>query len=77
MLPLTFDRIEIKRCGWSQCVCLTETHRLIGNMTYLGHHVTLRDLDLRSHFDLGLSMSTCIYFDASNKKNAMASELFR
>ena len=49
--PLTFDRIEIERCGWFQCVSLAETHRLICIMTYLGHDVTSSDLDLRSNFD--------------------------
>ena len=39
-LPLTFDRIEIERWGWSQCVSLAQTHRLICNMTYLARHVT-------------------------------------
>ena len=57
-LPITFDRIEIERCGWSQCVPLAETHRLICNMTYLGHEVTSSDLDLRSNFDLDFSRST-------------------
>ena len=51
-LPLTFDRIEIEQCAWPQCVSLAETHRLICNMTYLGHDVTTSDLDLRSNFDL-------------------------
>ena len=37
-LPLTFDRTEIERRGWSQCVSLTQTHRLICNMTYLAWH---------------------------------------
>ena len=50
--PLTFDRIEIEQCGWSQCISLAGTHRLICNMTYLGQDVTSSDLDLRSNFDL-------------------------
>ena len=57
-LPVTFDRIEMERCGWSQCVPLAETHRLICSMTYLGHDVTSSDLDLRSNFDLDFSRST-------------------
>ena len=67
-LPLTFDRIEIELCDWSQCVSLAEMHRLICNMTYLGHDVTSSDLDLRSNFDLDFPRSTCIYFDASRRE---------
>ena len=57
-LPITSDRIEIEQCGWSQCVPLAETHRLICNKTYLGYDVTSSDLDLRSNFDLDFSRST-------------------
>ena len=57
-LPLTFDRIEIEQCGWSQLVSLAETHRLICNMTYLGQDMTASDLDLRSNFDLDFLRST-------------------
>ena len=34
------------------------------NLTYLGHRVTLPWLDLRSNFDLDLSMSNYTWFDA-------------
>ena len=44
VFPLTVDRIEIKRWGWSQCVSLAQTHRLICNMTYLARHVISHDL---------------------------------
>ena len=53
-LPLTFDRMEIERWGWFQCISLARTHRLICNMTYLAWHVTSRDLDLRSNFNIDL-----------------------
>ena len=33
-------------------------------MTYLAHHMTSRDLGLRSNSDIDLLMSTCTYFDA-------------
>ena len=66
-LPITFDRREIKDWGWSQCVSLAKTHHLICKMTYLGHHVTSRDLELRSHLDITFYRSTFIYFDASRR----------
>ena len=65
VLPLFFDRIEIERWGWSQCVSLAQTHRMICSMTYLARHVTSRDLDLRSNSDIDLLRSKCTYFDAS------------
>ena len=43
-LRLTFVRIEIEHWGWSQCVSLGWTDRLICNMTFLAHHVTLPDV---------------------------------
>ena len=58
VLPLTFDRIDIQHCGWSQCVSLAGTHRLICNMTYLSHDVTSSDLDLRSNLDLDFPRPT-------------------
>ena len=64
-LPITFDRIEIERWGWSEYVSLAHTHRVISNMTYLVRHVTSRDLDLRSDSDIDLLRSNCTYFDAS------------
>ena len=40
LLPLTFDRIEIEHWGWSQCVSLAQTHRLICNLTFLTSDLT-------------------------------------
>ena len=67
-LPLSFDRIEIERWGWSQCVSLAQTTRLIFNMIYLTSHVTSRDLDLRSNSDIPLLRSICAYFDAARRE---------
>ena len=74
-LPLTFDRIEIEQWGWSQCVSLAQTHRLICNMTYLFRHVTSRHLDLRSNSDIGLLRSLCIYFDVSRRVEHNAAKI--
>ena len=40
-LAITSDRCKIQRCAWCHCVRLTQTHRLICNMTSSGHFVTL------------------------------------
>ena len=37
-------------------------------MTHSGQYVDLSDLDLRSNFDLDLSRSPCICFDASRRE---------
>ena len=74
-LPLTFDRIEIERWRWSQCVSLAQTHRLICNMTYLARHVTSRDLDLRSNSDIDLLRSKCTYFDVSWRQEHDAAKI--
>jgi len=60
-LPITFDRVKIQNWKWRQCVCLVNTHRLIWNLTHLGHIGSPRDLDLRSNFENYLlrSSSTC------------------
>ena len=63
-LPITFDQKEIETWGWCQYVFLGQANRLICNMTHFGHHVTLAWLDLRSNFDLDLSKSFYIWFDA-------------
>ena len=52
LLLITFNRIEIEQWGWPQCVSLVDAHQLICYMTYLGHHVTEGDLDLRSNFGI-------------------------
>ena len=46
------------------CVCLCKAHRMMYNLTYLGHRVTLPWLDLRSNFDLDLSRSNYAWVDA-------------
>ena len=51
-------------CHWCHCFCLRKAHRMMYNLTYLGHQVTLPWLDLRSNFDLGLSRSNYTWFDA-------------
>ena len=73
--PLTFDRIEIERWRWFQCVFLAQTHRLIYNMTYLARHVTSRGLDLRSNSDIELLRSECTYFDASRRQERDAAKI--
>ena len=57
--------IETEQFGWFQCVSFAGKHRLICNITYQGHDVTLRDLEPRSKFDVDLLRSACMYFDAS------------
>ena len=54
-LHITFDYKELETWDCCQYVRLGKTHRLICNMTYLGHHVTLTWLELRLNFDLDLS----------------------
>ena len=66
-LPTTFDQKEIETWDWCQYVRLGQANRLICNMTHFGHHVTLAWLDLRSYFDLDLSKSFYIWFDAPQR----------
>ena len=40
---------------------------MICDMTYLGHLMTFRDLDLRSNFEVDLSRSRYIWFDLSRR----------
>ena len=75
VLPLTFDRIEIERWEWAQYVSFAKTHRMICNMTYLVQHVTSRDLDLRSNFEIDLFRSTCSYFDAFRREENDAGKI--
>ena len=49
-LPITFDRNELETWGWCHSVRLVKAHRLICNITYLGHSVLLTLRDLRSFF---------------------------
>ena len=66
-LPITFDQKEIETWDWCQYVRLGQANRVICNMTPFGHHVTLVWLDLRSNFDLDLSKSFYIWFDAPQR----------
>ena len=63
-LPITWEPNEIKTCDCCHCVCLCKAHRMMYNLTYLGHRVTLPWLDLRSNFDLDLWRSNYTWFDA-------------
>ena len=63
-LPITFDQKEIETWDWCQYVRRGQANRLICIMTHFGHPVTLARLDLRSNFDLDLSKSFYIWFDA-------------
>ena len=54
-LPITFDINELEAWGWYHSVRLVKAHRLICNMPYLGHTVTLTWRDLRSNFQIDLS----------------------
>ena len=66
-LPITFDRKEIDTWDWCQYVRLGLANRVICNMSHFGHHVTLAWLDLRSNFNLDLSKSFYIWFDAPQR----------
>ena len=74
-LPLTFDRIEIERLGMGPIVSFAKMHRMIWNMPYLAQHVTSRDLDLRSNFEIDLFRSTCTYFDAFRREEQDAAKI--
>ena len=63
-LPITFDQKKIETWDWCQYVRLGQANPIICNMTHFGHYVTLAWLDLRSNFDLDLSKSFYIWFDA-------------
>ena len=58
---------EIERWGWSHCVQLLKTYRLIYILILFGHHLALRERVLRSKFDFDLwELNTC--FDASRRE---------
>ena len=63
-LPITWEPNEIETWDCCHCVCLRKAHRMMYNLTYLDHRVTLPWLDLRSNFDLNLSRSNYTWFDA-------------
>ena len=63
-LSITFDRNELETWGWCHSVRLVKVHRLICNMTYLGHTVTtVTWRDLRSNFKIDLSRIKSICID--------------
>ena len=62
-LPITFDRNELETWGWCHSVSVVKAHRLICNMTYLSHTVTLTWRDLRSNFKNDLSRIKSIWID--------------
>ena len=64
-LSITWGPNQIETWDWCHCVCLRKAHRMMHNLTYLGHRVTLPWLDLRSNLDLDLSRSNYTWFDAS------------
>ena len=64
VFPITWEPNEIEKWDCCHCVCLRKAHRMIYNLTYLGHRVTLPWLDLRSNFELDLSRSNYTWFDA-------------
>ena len=66
-LSITFDPKQIETWDLCQYVRLGLANRLICNMTHFGYHVTLAWLDLRSNFDLDLSKSFYIWFDAPER----------
>ena len=63
--PITWDPKEIETWDWCHWICLRNAHRMMYNLTYVGHRVTLPWLDLRSNFDLELSRLNYALFDAS------------
>ena len=63
-LPITWEPNEIETWDCCHCVCLRKANRMMYNLTYLGHRITLPWLDLRSNFDLDLSRSNYTWFDA-------------
>ena len=61
---ITWDTNEIDTWDWCHCVCIRKAHRMMYNLTYFGHRVTLPCVDLRWNFDLDLSRSNYTWFDA-------------
>ena len=55
-LPITWEQNEIETWDCCHCVFLRKAHRMMYNLTYLSHRVTLPWLDLRSNYT---------WFDAS------------
>ena len=63
-LLIIWEPNDIETWDCCHCVCLRKAHRMMYNLTYLGHRVTLPWLDLRSNFELDLSRSNYRWFDA-------------
>ena len=66
-------KVEIR--SWFHCVRLVKMHRLICNMTYLGQHVTSRDLDLGLNFDLTFQRHQVHFSTRLDERNRMLLEL--
>ena len=64
-LSITWELNEIVTWDCCHCVSLRKAHRMMYNLTYLGHRVTMPWLDLRSNCDIDLSRSNYTWFDAS------------
>ena len=65
-LSITPRRVEIEPWAGCHCVCLVKTHRMIWNIIYL-ERLSGQVIwpGIRSDFQIDLSRSKCIYFDAS------------
>ena len=61
--------------AWSHCACLVRTHRLKCNTAYLSHHVTSRNLELRSNIDLTVQGHHVNASARLDKRNMMLSQL--
>ena len=75
-LPITFDSNELETWGYCHSVRLVKAHRLLCNMTYLGHTVTLTWRDLRSNFKIDLSRKKAYGSIWLDERNTMVSSLF-
>ena len=75
-LLITFDRNELETWGWSHSVRLVKADRLIRNMTYFGHTVTLTWRVPRSNFKFGLSRIKRYRSIRLDERNTMVSSLF-
>ena len=73
VLQITFDRKELETWDWCHSVRIVKAHRLLCNMIYLGHTVTLTWCDLRSNFKIDLSR---IKTFGSIRLDTMVSKLF-
>ena len=72
LTSIALNRTELKPCARCHCVLLVMTDRLICKMNLPGSFVSKVILpDLRSSFQIGLSGSKCICFDASRHEDAI------